>query len=92
MSRIASRGVIFFSMGESFGERYQPAMRTAGATRAQARGVRDDRIGSDGWFGEIILLPLIAFHVPIGSWQLFERVALGAEIRDQSIIGNIVYA
>ena len=33
------------------GQRYQPAMRLAGATRAQARGVNDGRIGSDGWFG-----------------------------------------
>ena len=36
-------------------ERYQPAMRLAGATRAQARGVTDGRIGSDGWLGEIII-------------------------------------
>ena len=31
-------------------------MRTAGAIRAQARGVTDGRIGSDGWFGEFIVL------------------------------------
>jgi hypothetical protein len=36
-------------------ERYQPAMRLAGATRAKARGVTDGRIGSDGWFGEVFI-------------------------------------
>jgi hypothetical protein len=39
-------------IGVSYGERYQPAMRLAGATRAHARGVTDSRIGSDGWFGD----------------------------------------
>ena len=32
-----------------YAQRYQPAMRLAGATRAHARGVTDCRIGSDGW-------------------------------------------
>jgi hypothetical protein len=35
-----------------YAERYEPAMRLAGATRAHARGVTDSRIGSDGWFGD----------------------------------------
>ena len=40
-------------MGAFFAERHQPAMRLAGATRAQARGVTDGRIGSDILFGDL---------------------------------------
>src|SRR5664280_1412329 len=31
-------------------------MRRAGATRAQARGVNDSRIGSDGWLGRLLFI------------------------------------
>ena len=46
-----------------YGERYQPAMRLAGATRAHARGVTDGRIGSDGWFAKSFCFIV---RIPIG--------------------------
>jgi len=44
-------------------------MRLAGATRAQARGVTDGRIGSDGWLGgfSIFSQTLISPQNPIGQ-------------------------
>jgi hypothetical protein len=46
-----------------YAERYQPAMRLAGATRADARGVNDSRIGSDGWLGRLFIARISTIDV-----------------------------
>jgi len=50
---------------------YQPAMRLAGTTRAQARGVTDGRIGSDGSFGDLLFFPIV--WIPFSLIQHSQR-------------------